>query len=140
MEMTKRILEARQEYNDSVDELEEYGKKIDELPEETADEERSFHDDAFAELKLAVQRKKPSSRSMPIRGAATRPPAMPVEAEAMVMTRNRRTTSEGLAIGKKKRGAQRRIKKAPTATPTRFAPLSRAAVPSGVPVRISASI
>ena len=56
MEMTKRILEARQAHSNAVDDLEAYGKTIDALPADTTDEEREFHADAYAELKEAAKR------------------------------------------------------------------------------------
>jgi HK97 family phage major capsid protein len=54
MEMTKRILEARQAHNDAVEDLGAYGKTIDALPPETTDEEREFHAEAYEDLKKAA--------------------------------------------------------------------------------------
>lgn len=56
LQMTKRILEAKQAHDEAVGAMEAYGKVIDELPAETKDDEREFHDEEFRKLEESAER------------------------------------------------------------------------------------
>jgi len=50
MKLTKRIEEARQRHDEAISALEEYGAKIDALPDDTKQDERDFHGEVLAAL------------------------------------------------------------------------------------------
>ena len=56
MEMTRRILEAKQGHDEAQKALEEYGDIIEKLPPETKDDERDFHAEELRKLEVARER------------------------------------------------------------------------------------
>lgn len=56
MEMTKRILEAKQAVDIAYKAFEDYGQVIENLSAETKDDEREFHEEELAKLEVAHER------------------------------------------------------------------------------------
>ena len=56
MQMTRRILEAKQGFDEAQSALEEYGEVIEKLPPETKDDERDFHAEELRKLEEARER------------------------------------------------------------------------------------